>query len=119
LLSNRRCKLWEIRNRAVPQDLRIEQFVFYLLRSVRRHHLGACTRRSAFVFSGWIEWLRAYGENEPLTNQYYILQAGYLRKLAKFPVLLGEGLHTSMARPKSERSFRLHSNPKFRPSQLQ
>jgi hypothetical protein len=61
----------------------------------------------------------AYGENEPLTNQYYILQAGYLRKLAKFPVLLGEGLHTSMARPKSERSFRLHSNPKFRPSQLQ
>jgi hypothetical protein len=57
----------------------------------------------------------AYGENEPLPNQYYILQAGYLRKLAQFPVLLGEGLHTSMARPKSERSFRLHSNPKFRP----
>ena len=35
----------------------------------------------------------AYGENELLTDQYYQFQTGYLRKLAKFPVLLGEGLY--------------------------
>ena len=35
----------------------------------------------------------AYGENELLTDQYYQFQAGYLRKVAKLPVLLGEGLY--------------------------
>jgi NTE family protein len=35
----------------------------------------------------------AYGENELLTNQYYMLQTGYLRKVARLPVLLGEGLY--------------------------
>ena len=35
----------------------------------------------------------AYGQNEPLTNQYYHFQMGYLRKLAKLPVLVGEGLY--------------------------
>ncbi len=35
----------------------------------------------------------AYGQNELLTDQYYAFQAGYLRKLAKMPVLLGEGLY--------------------------
>ena len=35
----------------------------------------------------------AYGENELLTDQYYQFQTGYLRKLAKLPVLLGEGLY--------------------------
>jgi NTE family protein len=35
----------------------------------------------------------AYGEDELLTNQYYLFQTGYLRKVAKVPVLLGEGLY--------------------------
>jgi NTE family protein len=35
----------------------------------------------------------AYGENELLTDQYYQFHTGYLRKLAKMPVLLGEGLY--------------------------
>jgi NTE family protein len=35
----------------------------------------------------------AYGENELLTNQYYVLKAGYLRKVARLPVLLGEGVY--------------------------
>ena len=35
----------------------------------------------------------AYGQNELLTDQYYLFQAGYLRKVAKLPVLLGEGLY--------------------------
>jgi NTE family protein len=35
----------------------------------------------------------AYGENELLTDQYYQFQAGYLRRVAKLPVLLGEGLY--------------------------
>ena len=35
----------------------------------------------------------AYGENELLTNQYYLFQAGYLRKVARLPVLLGEGIY--------------------------
>lgn len=35
----------------------------------------------------------AYGENELLTNQYYLFQAGYLLKVARLPVLLGEGIY--------------------------
>jgi len=35
----------------------------------------------------------AYSQNELLTDQYYQFQAGYLRKMAKLPVLLGEGLY--------------------------
>jgi len=35
----------------------------------------------------------AYGQNELLTAQYYQFRAGYLRKVASIPVLLGEGLY--------------------------
>jgi NTE family protein len=35
----------------------------------------------------------AYGQNELLTNQYYIFRSGYIRRLAKIPVLLGEGVY--------------------------
>lgn len=42
---------------------------------------------------GGPEIFEAYGENELLTDQYYLFQTGYLRKVAKFPVLLGEGLY--------------------------
>ncbi len=37
----------------------------------------------------------AYGENELLTDQYYQFQGGYLRKLVRFPVFLGEGLYVN------------------------
>lgn len=36
---------------------------------------------------------QAYGQNELLTDQYYLLQAGYLRKMVKLPPLLGEGIY--------------------------
>jgi NTE family protein len=39
----------------------------------------------------------AYGQNELLTDQYYLFQAGYIRKLAKLPVLLGEGIYLNSA----------------------
>jgi len=35
----------------------------------------------------------AYGENELLTDQYYVFQTGYLRELVRVPVLLGEGIY--------------------------
>jgi len=35
----------------------------------------------------------AYSENELFTNQYYAFQAGYLRRMARLPVLLGEGVY--------------------------
>ena len=46
------------------------------------------------IFSlGGPDAFAAYGENELLTDQYYLFQTGYLRKLAKFPALIGEGLY--------------------------
>ncbi len=35
----------------------------------------------------------AYGENELLTDQYYQFHTGYLRRIKRFPVLIGEGLY--------------------------
>ena len=35
----------------------------------------------------------AYGQNELLTNQYYQFQAGYLRRLVRIPVLLGDAVY--------------------------
>jgi NTE family protein len=35
----------------------------------------------------------AYGQNELLTDQYYQFRAGYLRRVAKLPVLLGDALY--------------------------
>lgn len=37
--------------------------------------------------------LAAYGVNELLTNQYALLQGGYLQQIVKFPALLGKGLY--------------------------
>jgi NTE family protein len=42
---------------------------------------------------GGPNFFAAYGENELLTDQYYQFHTGYLRKVAKLPVLLGEGLY--------------------------
>ena len=36
--------------------------------------------------------LAAFGRNELLTNQYLLLQGGYLQQIVKFPPLLGKGL---------------------------
>jgi NTE family protein len=38
-------------------------------------------------------YFAAYGQNELLTNQYYLFQTGYLRKVLKLPALLGEGVY--------------------------
>jgi NTE family protein len=37
--------------------------------------------------------LSAFGENELITNQYYLFQTGYLRRLAKLPPLLGDSVN--------------------------
>jgi NTE family protein len=42
---------------------------------------------------GASNYFAAYGQNELLTDQYYLLQTGYLRKVLKLPVLLGEGVY--------------------------
>ena len=42
---------------------------------------------------GASNYFSAYGQNELLTNQYYLLRTGYLRKVLKLPVLLGEGVY--------------------------
>ena len=42
---------------------------------------------------GASNYFAAYGQNELLTNQYYLLRTGYLRKVLKLPVLLGEGVY--------------------------
>jgi NTE family protein len=42
---------------------------------------------------GGPNFFAAYGENELLTDQFYQFHTGYLRKVAKLPVLLGEGLY--------------------------
>ena len=36
--------------------------------------------------------LSAFGENELLTNQYYLFQTGYIRRLAKLPPFLGDSI---------------------------
>jgi NTE family protein len=36
--------------------------------------------------------LSAFGENELITNQYYLLQTGYIRRLAKLPPFLGDSI---------------------------
>jgi len=41
--------------------------------------------------------LLAYGENEFLTNQYYLFKAGYLRQLHQLPPILGDKLYVLVA----------------------
>jgi NTE family protein len=36
--------------------------------------------------------LSAFGENELLTNQYYLFQTGYIRRIAKLPPFLGDSI---------------------------
>lgn len=42
---------------------------------------------------GGTNMFAAYGQNEILTNQYYQFQAGYLRRLIRIPVLLGDAVY--------------------------
>ena len=42
---------------------------------------------------GGTQFLAAYGENQYLTNQYYLFQGGYIRELAKLPPLLGNTIN--------------------------
>jgi NTE family protein len=49
---------------------------------------GHKTGIPAFPLGGVTRFV-AYGENELLTNQYFLFQTGYIRKLIKLPPLLG------------------------------
>lgn len=49
---------------------------------------GYKTGIPAFNLGGPTRWA-AYGENELLTNQYFLFQTGYIRTLANLPPLLG------------------------------
>ena len=52
------------------------------------------TRTGVPQFSlGGVDGLYAYGQNELLTNQYYLFQAGYLRQLRDLPPLVGDKLY--------------------------
>ena len=42
-----------------------------------------------FSLGGGLQ-LSAFGENELLTNQYYLFQTGYIRRLARLPPFLGD-----------------------------
>jgi NTE family protein len=44
-----------------------------------------------FSLGGGLQ-LSAFGENELITNQYYLFQSGYIRKLAKLPPFLGDSV---------------------------
>jgi NTE family protein len=44
-----------------------------------------------FYLGGGVQ-LSAFGENELITNQYYLFQAGYIRRLAKLPPFLGDSI---------------------------
>lgn len=49
---------------------------------------GYKTGVPAFLLGGTTRFI-AFGENELLTNQYFLFQTGYLRKLTRLPPLLG------------------------------
>ena len=44
-----------------------------------------------FSLGGGLQ-LSAFGENELITNQYYLFQAGYIHRLAKLPPFLGDSI---------------------------
>jgi NTE family protein len=44
-----------------------------------------------FSLGGGLQ-LSAFGENELITNQYYLFQTGYIRRLAKLPPFLGDSV---------------------------
>jgi NTE family protein len=44
-----------------------------------------------FSLGGGLQ-LSAFGENELITNQYYLFQTGYIRSLAKLPPFLGDSI---------------------------
>ena len=44
-----------------------------------------------FSLGGGLQ-LSAFGENELITNQYYLFQTGYIRRLAKLPPFLGDNI---------------------------
>ena len=46
-----------------------------------------------FSLGGGLQ-LSAFGENELITNQYYLFQTGYIRRLAKLPPFLGDSIYS-------------------------
>ncbi len=77
----------------VPQNFfRLTDPSSVFLNASGRTSLGYKTGIPAFSLGG-SQRLLAYGTNELLTNQYFLVQLGYIRRLAKLPPLLGDTLN--------------------------
>ena len=59
----------------------------------------------------------AFEENEILTNQYYQFQAGYLRRLLRMPLLLGDAVYLNTF-AEAGKVFATPFNYRFRPTLL-
>jgi NTE family protein len=62
-----------------------------------------------FSLGGGLQ-LSAFGENELITNQYYLFQAGYIRRLAKLPPFLGDSI-SLLTTYEAGKTFFLPSEP--------
>jgi NTE family protein len=71
---------------------------------------GYKTGIPAFNLGGPTRWA-AYGQNELLTNQYFLFQAGYIRTLKKLPPLLGSTIDF-LAEFEVGKTYQLPNGPK-------
>ena len=71
---------------------------------------GYKTGIPAFSLGGVTHFL-AFGENELLTNQYYLFQGGYIRKLLQMPPLLGSTIDF-LATFEVGKTYQLPNGPK-------
>jgi NTE family protein len=62
-----------------------------------------------FSLGGGLQ-LSAFGENELLTNQYYLFQTGYIRRLGKLPPFLGDSI-SLIATYEAGKTFFLSNEP--------
>jgi NTE family protein len=62
-----------------------------------------------FSLGGGLQ-LSAFGENELLTNQYYLFQAGYIRRVGKLPPFLGDSI-SLIATYEAGKTFFLSNEP--------
>ncbi len=62
-----------------------------------------------FSLGGGLQ-LSAFGENELITNQYYLFQAGYIHRLAKLPPFLGDNI-SLIATYEAGKTFFVSSEP--------
>jgi NTE family protein len=63
-----------------------------------------------FSLGGGLQ-LSAFGENELITNQYYLFQTGYIRRLAKLPPFLGDSI-SLLTKYEAGKTFFLPNEPR-------